>query len=359
MERPLPALKAPRRDNYGSFLERIAVVHVIGSPRLYNLLKIQQAIVDQGVPPSIIEGLCPMDMGKKWHIRFTRVEDRDRFVAKLRTLEVKINGQINECPITSYYDDLRVVRVRGLGLGLPEDVLYEYFAPYGELKLAIPERSKGLFTIYNGNYLCSLKVHSEESFLDLPDEATITIEGEEVTLSFVAFGVPPRCHRCKLRGHVRANCTTRCSHCGSGDHLSEDHPQREASDPTPAEALRAAQAAEEANRAAREQQRALRQQKDEEMKQQEEARQLRREEKQRAKAQTEGDSQVLLPGQSTPKNNESELSDDDMSPDLGNDSILSNESLSELESAEQGDRKRKNSGSETPAPLEKKSAGST
>ncbi len=76
MDRPLPALKLPTRANYGYFLDRIALIHVIWSPRWYNLLKIQDAIVAQGVPPSIIEGLCPMDMDKKWYVWFVRIEDQ-------------------------------------------------------------------------------------------------------------------------------------------------------------------------------------------------------------------------------------------------------------------------------------------
>ena len=355
IDRPLPVIKPPNKENYRQCQERIAVVNVVGSPRAYTDFNIQQAIVNADVPPQIIEGICQMDYGKKWHIRFDHVKNRDRFVARLRTLEVKIEGRITECPITSYYDDLRVVRVKGLGLALPEECLYDVFAPYGDLKLAIPEKSKGLFTVYNGNYLCSLKIKSEDAFLGLPDEVKVNIEGEEITLSLVAFGLPPKCHRCKTRGHVKANCTTRCAQCGSGDHMTEDHP--ESDEPTPQEARDAALAAQEKARAVREQQRILREKRNEEMKiaELERRKEMKRakEEKRKARqlrlAEVEGDSQAILPGQDTPVDSEDDTDDEFFN--------LGNTSLGPMNSAIDLERKRKISGSEhEPFHAEKKSS---
>ena len=357
IDRPLPVIKPPNKENFRQCQERVAVINVVGSPRWYTDYNIQQALVNAEIPPKIIEGICQMDQGKKWHIRFDHVINRDRFVARLRTLEVRIEGRITECPITSYYDDLRVVRVKGLGLALPEECLYDAFAPYGDLKLAIPEKTKGLFTVYNGNYLCSLKIKSEENFLELPDEVKVNVEGEEITLSLVAFGVPPRCHRCKIRGHVKADCTTRCARCGSGDHMTADHP--EGDEPTPQEAMDAALAAQEKARAVREQQRILREKRNEEMKiaelerrkEMKRVKEENRKARQLALAEAEGDSQAILPGQATPDDSEDDMDDDFLA--LGNTSLRPMNSASDLE------RKRKNSGSEhEPFHAEKKSPSS-
>ena len=38
----------------------------------------------------------------------------------------------------------------------------------------------------------------------------------------VILGLPPRCHRCKVRGHL-AYQSVACRYCGSGSHTSEEH----------------------------------------------------------------------------------------------------------------------------------------
>ena len=42
------------------------------------------------------------------------------------------------------------------------------------------------------------------------------------TMLSVVLGLPPRCHRCKVRGHLAYQCVA-CRYCGSGSHTSEEH----------------------------------------------------------------------------------------------------------------------------------------
>ena len=38
----------------------------------------------------------------------------------------------------------------------------------------------------------------------------------------VVLGLPPQCHRCKVRGHLAYQYVA-CYYCGSGSHTSEEH----------------------------------------------------------------------------------------------------------------------------------------
>ena len=197
--RPLKFVRAPDYKNYGEYQARTAVIHCVGSPRIYSLTRIQDALSTAKLPSTCVDGICQRVYGNKWEVRIDSEENATKFITMTRSLEVRTESGIMECPVTSYHDDLRLIRVFGLGLGLPRDVLQEIFSEYGVFKMAMPEKAKGRYDVYNGNYLVSLKCDDLAKLEDIPDTYHLNLDGEDIELRFMVFD---RCHCCHVRSHV-------------------------------------------------------------------------------------------------------------------------------------------------------------
>ena len=63
---------------------------------------------------------------------------------------------------------------------------------------------------------------SEEEIAAIPDFQDVVVRGGRYSMLYVVLGLPPRCHRCKVRGHLAYQCVA-CRYCGSGSHTSEEH----------------------------------------------------------------------------------------------------------------------------------------
>ena len=63
---------------------------------------------------------------------------------------------------------------------------------------------------------------SEEEIAAIPDFQDVEVRGGRYSMLSVVLGLPPRCHRCKVRGHLAYQCVA-CRYCGSGSHMSEEH----------------------------------------------------------------------------------------------------------------------------------------
>ena len=150
---------------YHAYIKRTAVPHCVGSLRAYDMLIIQEALLAANIPPNVVEGICQRSSGNKWEIRLNSTDNCNQFIISSRSLEVRTGVGIVKCPMTSYYDDLRCCRVKAL----PQDVLQRVLVPYGIFKMAMPEKSRGIFDVYNGNYLVSLKVTDEAKLAEIPD----------------------------------------------------------------------------------------------------------------------------------------------------------------------------------------------
>ena len=48
--------------------------------------------------------------------------------------------------------------------------------------------------------------------------------GRTFTVRLMVKGLLPRCHNCRVRGHLQQECTA-CSRCKSNDHATADHPR--------------------------------------------------------------------------------------------------------------------------------------
>ena len=348
VHRPLRFIEPPEKDTYKSYLDRIAVIHCVGSPRHYSLTNIQDALISAKVPSDVVEGMAPFRKGQKWQIRMDTVENRDLLLASIKSLEIRTPVGVLACPLSSFYDDVKTIRVSGLGLWAPVDVIHEALADYGEVKLIVQEKLRGTFDVYSGQYLVTMKVDSEEKLMDIPDTIKFDLDGEPIELSFTVFGIPPRCHRCGVRGHVRSECTTRCQECGSGEHPTERHPSvaEEILEPTPAEATQLRiqeaerrQADRELRRQEAERQQAARAQKKADQDQKMAEKEAERVEAVRKTLEKEGivDSQPIVSGQMSPQSH-SQISSAPASPESPSDvnPLLNDTVESEMEVSEAG-----------------------
>ena len=65
VHRPLRFIEPPEKDTYKSYLDRIAVIHCVGSPRHYSLTNIQDALISAKVPSDFVEGMAPFTRYKR------------------------------------------------------------------------------------------------------------------------------------------------------------------------------------------------------------------------------------------------------------------------------------------------------
>ena len=73
-----------------------------------------------------------------------------------------------------------------------------------------------------GTFIVCIVQRNEEEVSAIPDFQDVNIRGRTYSMLSVVLGLPPRCHRCKVRGHLARNCVA-CRYCGSAGHTSEEH----------------------------------------------------------------------------------------------------------------------------------------
>ena len=59
---------------------------------------------------------------------------------------------------------------------------------------------------------------------EIPDFMDISTMGRTFTVRLMVKGLLPRCHNCRVRGHLQRECAA-CSRCKSNDHATADHPR--------------------------------------------------------------------------------------------------------------------------------------
>ena len=74
-----------------------------------------------------------------------------------------------------------------------------------------------------GNLVVCVILEDDEIVENIPDFQDVEIRGRIYTILSVVLGLLPRCHRCKVRGHLAYQCVA-CGYCGSDSHTSEEHP---------------------------------------------------------------------------------------------------------------------------------------
>ena len=119
------------------------------------------------------------------------------------------------------------IRVDWLPTIMTEREVAEPFQRYGNVikvykEMAPQVRNYPRYWGGGGTFIVCLVPEDEEVVKDIADFQDVEIRGKIYSMSAVVLGLPPRCHRCKIRGHIAYQCTA-CSYCGSDTHTFEEH----------------------------------------------------------------------------------------------------------------------------------------
>ena len=139
-------------------------------------------------------------------------------------LEVKnARGIICGCVLRKFTQREFRIRVDWLPAVTTEDEVGELFAKYGHVLKVYKEMAPQVrgHTRYWGhlyNVHCT-KIRGGDS---CDSGLDVVVRGRRYSMLYVILGLPPRCHRCKMRGHLAYQCVA-CRYCGSGSHTSEEH----------------------------------------------------------------------------------------------------------------------------------------
>ena len=75
---------------------------------------------------------------------------------------------------------------------------------------------------WGSTFIVCIVPKCEEEIAVIPDFQDVEVRGRRYSMLSVLLGLPLRCHRCKVRGHLAYPCVA-CHYCGNGSHTSEEH----------------------------------------------------------------------------------------------------------------------------------------
>ena len=102
---------------------------------------------------------------------------------------------------------------------LEKEVDADHMSSRGFLEV---KNARGHPRYWGGTFIMCIIPRSEEEIAAIPDFQDVEVRGRRYSMLSVVLGLPPRCHRCKVRGHLAYQCVA-CRYCGSDSHTSEDH----------------------------------------------------------------------------------------------------------------------------------------
>ena len=229
-------------ENWREFLDRTCIIHV-SQPRAVNLDRLLGALRNakdaHGELINVtdhIDFVGPIDMGRKWQARFSTKHNATTFLENFPTFSIMPeSGSVMRCPTSSFLEDVRVLKVRGMPAFMPADLVKEALNKRPEIKSVLKYRwdrygvnsSEGTRRyIYNGVLSVTIKTDCAE---DIPDTIEIEMDpydhyGKSTVypVSLPVMGLLPRCHKCHNRGHLAKECKA-CAHCRSLDHDTQGH----------------------------------------------------------------------------------------------------------------------------------------
>ena len=203
--------------------ERMILITLPAKGRPYKRVDIENAIIFTGFPPDGVETLGEYERNYKWQLTVrTRAMAYDLIRSMPHIVVNNDKGRI-ECPVTPFKSREYRIRVLWYPDAGSERDLALHFQRWGKVTNVTKERINGrLGRYYSGARIITLI--PTRDIEEIPDFMDISTMGRTFTVRLMVKGLLPRCHNCRVRGHLQRECTA-CSRCKSNDHATADHPR--------------------------------------------------------------------------------------------------------------------------------------
>ena len=206
----------------GDPAERLVIVKVPREGRPFTRENVVEALIDFGLTE--FEAVGRFARGLEFQVLFEHQRDADT-LAEMGYIEISNARGDFGCATRKFTQREYRIRVDWLPAVTTEQEVGDIFRRYGNVIKVYKEMApqyKEHPRYWGGTFIVCIVARNEEEVSAIPDFQDVNIRGRTYSMLSVVLGLPPRCHRCKVRGHLARNCVA-CRYCGSAGHTSEEH----------------------------------------------------------------------------------------------------------------------------------------
>ena len=202
--------------------ERLVIIKVPREGRPFGREHIVDALTDfQFVEWEVVGWFS---RGLEFQVLMEKKSDADT-LCEMGYIEVGNEEENFACHTRKFKQNEFKVRVDWLPVTTSEHEVGQLFAKFGKVvtfyKEWAPAR-KNHTRYWGGTFIVVIATEREDVVSTIPDFMDVTVRNRAYSILCTVIGLLPRCHSCKVRGHMKYECTA-CRLCGSRDHSSEGH----------------------------------------------------------------------------------------------------------------------------------------
>ena len=209
-----PSSLQPGQQTIGDAEERLVIVKVPYEQRPFSRENVVKALLSYGLD---FEAVGRFSRGLEFQVLLENRSDADGLARKGYMEISNVKGVLCGCILRKFTQREFKIRVDWLPAIVTEREVAELFQRYGNVIKVYKEMApqvRNYPRYWGGTFIVCLVPEDEEVVKDIADFQDVEIRGKIYSMSAVVLGLPPRCHRCKIRGHKAYQCTA-CRYCGS------------------------------------------------------------------------------------------------------------------------------------------------